>query len=140
MTAIGLITYSTCYKRVSKHITGCYRWFKLTFDLHKEWYVDVVDVSELHIGALLLPEIRSERLFGNAGRYTVNDFLRIFRELYPDRGIGDDIPNVKPDLRKVPNERPAEVLKLLGVQGWVSLEDCVKPLAEQFAAASKASG
>ncbi|KAK7415952.1 hypothetical protein QQX98_005525 [Neonectria punicea] len=104
------------------------------------WYIDVVDVSDLHLGALLLPEVRSERLFGSADRYTVNDFLRIFRMLYPDRGVGDDIPNVKPDLRKVPIERPAEVLKLLGVPGWTSLEDCIKPLAEQFAAASKASG
>ncbi|RSL84650.1 hypothetical protein CEP51_003753 [Fusarium floridanum] len=102
-----------------------------------QWYVDVVDVSILHLGGLLLPEVKSERLFANAGTYTVNDFLRIFRTLHPDLNISDDIPNVKPDLRKVPNERPAEVLKLLGVPGWTSLEDCVGPLAEQFAAASE---
>ncbi|RSM18667.1 hypothetical protein CDV31_002387 [Fusarium ambrosium] len=102
-----------------------------------QWYVDVVDVSILHLGALLLPEVKSERLFANAGTYTVNDFLRIFRTLHPDLNISDDIPNIKPDLRKVPNERPAEVLKLLGVPGWTSLEDCVGPLAEQFAAASE---
>ncbi|KAF5980165.1 aldehyde reductase II [Fusarium coicis] len=80
-----------------------------------QWYVDVVDVSVLLIGALLLSEVKGERIFGSAGRYTVNDLLHIFRSLYPDRGIANDLPNIQHDLRKLPSERSAQMLKLMGM-------------------------
>lgn len=102
-----------------------------------EWFIDVEDVSLLHIGALVLSGVKSERLFGCAGRYTVNDFLRIFRTLYPDRGIMHDVDNVPHDLRKVPNERSADVLKKMGVPGWKCLEDCIGQLTHQFAKVSQ---
>lgn len=76
----------------------------------------------LHIGALLLSEVKCERILGSAGRYTVNDLLRIFRSLYPDRGIANDLPNIQHDLRKLPNERSAQILKLMGTQRWTCLE------------------
>ncbi|KAF6803045.1 aldehyde reductase ii [Colletotrichum sojae] len=102
-----------------------------------QWFCDVQDVAALHVGALLLTEVKSERLFAFAGGFTVNDFLRIFRNLEPGRKFPEYVQDVRPDMTKVPNERATEVLRLVGLPGWKGLEDCLRPLARQFAAASE---
>ncbi|KAK2740008.1 aldehyde reductase ii [Colletotrichum kahawae] len=104
--------------------------------LESHWFCDVKDVASIHVGALLLPQVKSERLFAYAGRYTVNDFLRIFKTAYPSRQFPDDVENVLEDETEVPNGRSTEVLKLLGLKGWRSLEECLEPLAKQFLGAS----
>ncbi|KAH0421850.1 aldehyde reductase ii [Colletotrichum camelliae] len=104
--------------------------------LESQWFCDVKDVASLHVGALLLPQVKSERLFAYAGRYTVNDFLRIFKAAYSSRQFPDEVETVLEDETEVPNDRSTEVLKLLGLKGWRSLEECLEPLAKQFLDAS----
>ncbi|KAH9229437.1 hypothetical protein K456DRAFT_1844675 [Colletotrichum gloeosporioides 23] len=102
-----------------------------------QWFCDVKDVASLHVGALLLPQVKSERLFAYAGRYTVNDFLRIFKTAYPSREFPEEVENIFEDATEVPNERSTEVLKLLGLKGWKSLEECLQPVTKQFLDASR---
>ncbi|KAF0321127.1 NAD-dependent epimerase/dehydratase terH [Colletotrichum sp. SAR11_59] len=101
-----------------------------------QWFCDVKDVASLHVGALLLPQVKSERLFAYAGRYTVNDFLRIFKTAYPSREFPEDVENMIEDATQVPNERSTEVLKLLGLKGWKSLQECLESVTKQFVEAS----
>lgn len=108
----------------------------ISTDNGSEWFCDVKDVASLHVGALLLPQVKSERLFAYAGRYTVNDFLRIFKTVYPSRDFPEDVANILEDATEVPNKRSTEVLKLLGLKGWKSLEECLEPVTKQFVEAS----
>lgn len=109
----------------------------ISTDSGSEWFCDVKDVASLHFGALLLPQVKSERLFAYAGRYTVNDFLRIFKTAYPSREFPGEVEDILEDATEVPNEKSTEVLKLLGLKGWKSLEECLEPVTEQFLAASR---
>ncbi|WQF78916.1 Putative NAD-dependent epimerase/dehydratase, NAD(P)-binding domain superfamily [Colletotrichum destructivum] len=102
-----------------------------------QWFCDVQDVSALHVGALLLPDIASERLFAYGGKYTVNDLLAAFKALQPDRKFPNLVKDIQPDLSTVPNGRSTDVPKSLGLPGWKSLEDCLRPLVSQFAEATK---
>ncbi|KAI8221966.1 hypothetical protein K4K53_007275 [Colletotrichum sp. SAR 10_77] len=102
-----------------------------------QWFCDGKDVASLHVGALLLPQVKSERLFAYAGRYTVNDFLRIFKTAYPSREFPEEVENILEDATEVPNERSTEVLKMLGLKGWKSLEECLEPVTKQFLDASR---
>jgi hypothetical protein len=73
-----------------------------------QYYIDVQDNARVHVGALIFPDVNSERLFSFAYPYTWNDILAIFRKLYPERKFIDDLPNLGRDLSKVSNQR-AEV-------------------------------
>ncbi|KAK7418912.1 hypothetical protein QQX98_003615 [Neonectria punicea] len=112
-----------------------WKWYRETdpsFTLNVEWFCDVKDVSRLHLGALLLPETNSERVFAYAGRYTINDILSAFRNLCPGKGFPDDVAGVKPDSTKVPNARSTELLDLLGLPGWTTLQGSLGPLTKQW--------
>ncbi|KAF5008657.1 hypothetical protein FDECE_5069 [Fusarium decemcellulare] len=97
-----------------------------------QWFCDVKDVSTIHVGALLLDRVKSERLFAYAARYTINDILGIFRDLSPGRTFRDNVADVKPDLTDAPNKAASEVLKVLGLSRWTTLEECLALLVKQW--------
>ncbi|KAJ0384176.1 hypothetical protein COL922a_008939 [Colletotrichum nupharicola] len=100
-----------------------------------QWFCDVVDIARIHIAALLFPDIQSERLIAYAGRFNINDILAVFRETQPSRNFPADLPDLGVDVGKIANERATELMKKLGGgKGWTSLEDCIAPLAKQYAA------
>ncbi|KAF9870437.1 hypothetical protein CkaCkLH20_12104 [Colletotrichum karsti] len=100
-----------------------------------QWFCDVVDIAHMHIAALLSPDVESERLIAYAGRFTINDFLAVFRETQSDRSFPADVPDLAEDQGTVANERATELLKRVrGGQSWTSLRDCIAPLAAQYAA------
>jgi len=91
-----------------------------------QYYVNVQDNARLHVGALVLPEIREERLFAFAHPFNWNDILAIFRRLYPDRSFVEDFPDLGRDMSKVANAKAETILAHFGQQGWTSLEDSVR--------------
>ena len=111
-------------------------WLKALFngfegqeDLQKnppQYYVNVQDNARVHVGALIGPDVKNERLFAFAHPYNWNDILAIFRELYPEQKFISDYPNLGRDLSKVANERAEELVKRFGRPGWTSLKDSVK--------------
>ncbi|KAE9568109.1 Aldehyde reductase 2 [Colletotrichum fructicola] len=100
-----------------------------------QWFCDVVDIARIHIAALLFLDVQSERLIAYAGRFNINDILAVFRETQPSRNFPADLPDLGVDVGKIANERATELMKKLGGgKGWTSLEDCIAPLAKQYAA------
>lgn len=67
----------------------------------------------------------------------MNDLLAAFKALQPDRKFPSLVKDIQPDLSTVPNGRSTDVLKSLGLPGWKSLEDCLRPLVSQFAESTK---
>ncbi|KAI1136072.1 NAD(P)-binding protein [Hypoxylon sp. FL0543] len=102
-------------------------------DLHAlspQYYVDVRDVAELHVAALVYPDVVGERIFAFASPFNWNDVLRILKRAYPQRKFSEEIPGLGRYESKVTNERAEELLKRLTGHGWTSLEDSVKANAE----------
>lgn len=91
------------------------------------WYVSVEDTAQLHIAALLHPELKSERIFAMAGPFNWTDVIGVLRKLQPDN---DKIPN--PPLNEgtslhefIGVEKAEQILRdFCGRPGWTSLEDC----------------
>lgn len=90
-----------------------------------EHFIDVQDNARLHLIALTNPSVKNERLFGFAAPYNWNDILAILRELYPDKKIVDDIPDIGKDLSHPPSERAEALLKEFGQPGWTTLKDSI---------------
>ena len=97
-----------------------------------QYYVNVEDTARCHVGALLSPDVESERLFDFAHPFNWNDILAIFRKLYPKQKFMDDIPNLGRDLSKVANERAEELVKRFRRPGWTSLEESVADAAASW--------
>ncbi|KXH66980.1 aldehyde reductase II [Colletotrichum salicis] len=92
--------------------------------------------SRIHVAALLLADVLSERLIAYAGKFNINDLLAAFRQILPDRKFPDDLPDLPSDEGTIANERATQLMeRLQGGKGWTSLKECLAPLAEQYAAA-----
>ncbi|KAK1725560.1 aldehyde reductase II [Colletotrichum acutatum] len=105
-----------------------------------QWYCDVIDIARIHIAALLLPDVQSERLIAYADKFNINDLLAVFRQIQPNRTFPDDLPDLPSDKGTIANERATQLMeRLQGAKGWISLKDCLAPLAEQYAAAEAES-
>lgn len=98
-----------------------------------EYFVDVRDSARLHVAALTNPDVKSERIFAFAEAFNWTDIYTVLRKAFPDRKIPDDIPNEPRDISTVKTwGRSVELLKALGQDGFVSLEDSLKANAEAF--------
>ncbi|KAF9640008.1 hypothetical protein BFW01_g11814 [Lasiodiplodia theobromae] len=90
------------------------------------YWISIKDMTRLHVAALLHPGVQSERIFGFAGTYTVNDFLALYRKHYPDRQFPEDVPGVASNFVEVePAKRAEELLKDMGRPGFEALGDTV---------------
>ncbi|KAK1484004.1 aldehyde reductase II [Colletotrichum cuscutae] len=103
-------------------------------------FVAMFPAPRIHIAALLLPDIQSERLIAYAGKFNINNLLAAFRQIQPDRTFPDDLPDLPSDKGTIANERATQLMECVqGGKGWTSLKDCLAPLAEQYAAAEAES-
>jgi nucleoside-diphosphate-sugar epimerase len=112
-----------------------------------QWFVDVRDTARVHVCALIDPENNGQRLFAfgefpNRSHLMVvtqltpsmhvgtpatwNDFLAIFRKLFPDRKFPEDKEGYGKDLSQIPIEGAVAMLKKHYGKGFTSIEDCVK--------------
>lgn len=98
-----------------------------------QYYINVQDNARVHVGALIYPDVNSERLFTFAHPFNWNDILAVFRKLYPDRHFMEDMPELGRDLSKVANGRAEEILKQFGRPGWTSLEDSIRDATKAWA-------
>ena len=57
-----------------------------------EYYVNVKDVAHVHIIALLAPDVQSQRKFAFGGPTTMNEMVKILRDLRPDNQHIPDAP------------------------------------------------
>jgi hypothetical protein len=92
--------------------------------LPSQWYVDVEDTALLHLGALTLDDVRSERLLAFAGRYSCAQTIEIVSKRYPQQNMLKSVDEPAVDAGEVDNARSIEVLKRMGKEsGFTALED-----------------
>jgi hypothetical protein len=87
--------------------------------------VPVVDIAALHVGALLLPSVKSQRLIGSPHNVTWNKVLGIFRSKYPNKTFFEDVKDPNPSYPIYDNSAAIKVLKELGQDGFISLEEAI---------------
>jgi nucleoside-diphosphate-sugar epimerase len=104
----------------------------LTKTLPPQYYIDVQDDARLHVAALLLPEVKDERVFGFAATFTYNELLAVFRKAAPEHKFPEDLKQDDKHLATVPNSRAEELLKKVGRKGWMSLEESVKNMVPAY--------
>ncbi|KAF2404646.1 NAD(P)-binding protein [Trichodelitschia bisporula] len=101
--------------------------------IQPQWFCDVLDTARLHVAALLVPDLESQRIFAYGGQWNWNDVLAIFRKIYPDREFIADLPLGK-DLSKVPpREKSLALLRTAyGQTEWTGLEVSIKANVASF--------
>ncbi|KAM5347337.1 hypothetical protein ACJ41O_010342 [Fusarium nematophilum] len=88
-----------------------------------QYFIDVQDVGRLHVASAILPDVKEERIFASAERFSMDKILGIFRKNFPGRKFLDDF-NGGDDPNEIKLQARAEaILRNLGRQGWVPLED-----------------
>jgi hypothetical protein len=79
------------------------------------------------------PEVSNERIYAIAQHSTWNDFLAIFRRIYPDRKFVEDMPNLGRFGGEVDTSLGLSLVKKWGGQdGWISLEDGITETLDSF--------
>ncbi|PTB34865.1 uncharacterized protein TrAFT101_002301 [Trichoderma asperellum] len=92
--------------------------------LPSQWYVDVEDTALLHLGALTLDDVQSERLLAFAGRYSWTQILEILHRRYPQKIMLKSVDEAATDAGEIENGRSIEILKRMGKnKGFTSLEN-----------------
>ncbi|CAG8958193.1 hypothetical protein HYFRA_00000545 [Hymenoscyphus fraxineus] len=108
-------------------------WKALKLIIPLGWFVDVEDLGLLHVAAAVEEDVKGERIFGYADKFTWNRVLRALRTIFPDRKIIDDYTDEKvQDVTTVSTERAVELLKRFGQDGWTSLEKSIENTVKGF--------
>ncbi|GAA5884024.1 hypothetical protein JCM6882_002106 [Rhodosporidiobolus microsporus] len=92
-------------------------------------YIAVTDTALLHLGALLLPSIPPQRLYGCAGSVNVNEYLDLFAKIDPSRKVPAKFEGMDgKDLSKYDTAGAVEILQKMkgNGEGWKSLEEAVR--------------
>ncbi|GAA5868530.1 hypothetical protein JCM8547_003176 [Rhodosporidiobolus lusitaniae] len=98
-------------------------------------YIAVTDTALLHLGALLLPSIVNQRIFGCAGSINVNEFLRVLKEIDPERmkDVKEFEGKNGKDLARYDTKGAEEILRELKKgEGWKGLEEAVRETVESM--------
>ncbi|KAF7548842.1 hypothetical protein G7Z17_g6787 [Cylindrodendrum hubeiense] len=90
-----------------------------------QYYVNASDTGRLHVAAAIHPDVKDERIFAFAGRFSWDAILEILRKNFPNKEFIDNFSGGE-DLNEIlPRSRAEQLLRDLGRPGWVSLEETV---------------
>ena len=92
--------------------------------MNSQWYVNVTDTGLLHLAALTIEEVQSERILAFSSSFSWTQILEILRRRYPDRAFADVEEPIVDD-GTVDNSYSIELLKKLGKDGFKTLEETV---------------
>jgi nucleoside-diphosphate-sugar epimerase len=89
-----------------------------------QWFVNTEDMALLHLAALTLEDVVSERIPAMAGPFSWKEIIAILCRRFPDRkNMVTDCADAPVDIGEVDNARAAELLRKMGRNGFKSLED-----------------
>ncbi|KAH3946374.1 hypothetical protein HBH98_057810 [Parastagonospora nodorum] len=97
-----------------------------------QWFISVLDTALLHISALIHEDVNSERLFGYAERWDVNDLLSIYRKHHPEKALPEKVQGLEKDRTTPPTARAEEVLRWVKGKGWDGLEESVVAMSKDW--------
>ena len=72
--------------------------------------VDVQDSALLHIGALILPDVKQQRIFAACTPWNISSITQLLRGLFPQRTFPDIGPDLGVDLTVFKETNKAEEL------------------------------
>ncbi|ORY90635.1 Nadph-dependent carbonyl reductase from Sporobolomyces Salmonicolor [Leucosporidium creatinivorum] len=93
--------------------------------LPPQYFVNAEDVALVHLGALTLPSVVSQRVWSVAEPYNWDQVLAIFRKLHPSRTFVEDFQDGH-DLSQIDRSKATEVLRQLGREGWRGLSETLE--------------
>ena len=97
------------------------------------YFVDVQDSALLHVAALLLPDVKNERIFAASTPWNVSSLTQLVRGLYPQREINGNVSENGVDQTVFKEAGKAEeLLRRMGKKGWTDLESSVERTCESF--------
>ncbi|RSL66561.1 hypothetical protein CEP54_003649 [Fusarium duplospermum] len=100
-----------------------------TFPMHpffpRQYYVHPRDTARLHVAAAILSDVKEERIFAFAERFSWDKVLAILREAQPNKSFPDDFSGGDDPHEIQGRDRAQNLLRILGQPGWTSLEDAV---------------
>lgn len=103
-----------------------------------QWFVNVNDAAYLQLGALTQDDVRGERLFGAAGRFSWNEILEIIKRRFPHHQNSlETIHEPLLDCGEIDNRRAGEILNRVKGSGWEGLEDTIVEAGQSLLAAYK---
>ncbi len=89
-----------------------------------QFYIDGRDAGKLYVAALATG-LSGARVYGCAGNYSWYKILEILKGLYPEKDFAD-MPDPGENKAIVASETPRKLLKVLGQERYISLEESVK--------------
>ncbi|KAF2102727.1 NAD(P)-binding protein [Rhizodiscina lignyota] len=100
--------------------------------LPPQYYIEVQDDARIHVAALLLPDVKDERIFAFADTFDYDQLLAAFRKVAPNHSFPADVKDGSADLAKVPNGRALELLKRVGRKEWVTLDQAMASMVQSY--------
>ncbi|CZR67169.1 related to NADPH-dependent aldehyde reductase [Phialocephala subalpina] len=94
-------------------------------------YINNTDDAIIHVGAVLDPEVKNERIYAWAHKFVWNDVLAIMRKMFPDKAVIEDLPDPKMCMAEADMSLALSLLKKWGPQeGWMGFEQGVREILE----------
>jgi hypothetical protein len=98
-----------------------------------EFFIAVEDDARVHVGALLHPNVRNERLFAFASPFTWPELIQAMQKKFPDRKFETQLADPGVEMTKIPVERALDVHTWVrklgndwhGGEGWTPLDIAV---------------
>ena len=85
------------------------------------------------MAALILPDVRGQRLFAVESPYNINSILQLLCMIYPNKVFNGDVSDHGIDLTVFKEAPYAEgLLKRMGKEGWTDLETSLSRNCEAF--------
>jgi nucleoside-diphosphate-sugar epimerase len=111
----------------------------LISDVIAEHFTNVRDSALLHIAALLLPDVRSRRLFSATAPYNINEILGSLREMYPSRAFPGNVDDHGMDGAIFDERDDAEkLLRRMGKgDGWTGLHETLQECCDAWISRAK---
>lgn len=102
--------------------------------LGPQWMIDAEDTSLLHLGALLHPGYRGERIFGCAHRKNWADWITRLRKMYPNHQFPDPPKEEGENVENIVDRPRAEaLLQWAGKAGFRPMEESIKEVFDTMA-------
>ena len=101
--------------------------------LGSQYWVNVVDIARVHVAALIEEDVKGERLYAFAEKYSYNGLVDAVVAYDPKRKAEDVPPKMEdpgPDLSSVDDARSVELLRRFGQEGWTGWEETMRASVE----------
>ncbi|KAI9148831.1 Aldehyde reductase 2 [Paramyrothecium foliicola] len=103
-----------------------------------QWFIDVVDLAIIHLGALIIPKVKDKRLLAYAVLLQLSDIYACFRAAHWTKKM-DNADTRPADIGRVANQEALEILQTMNEKSWTDVQTSLRPLCQQMAQMAKSS-